>query len=172
MDEYGLMEGQGTNGLVVGSVYTRAVQRKDPGSRAWTSFIECISATGQVLPPAVIFKGKSVQQQWFPVAMDGLEDWLFTATKKGWTNQAVALEWLQRVFIPKTIPQDPTQARLLVLDGYDSYTNTEFMWNCYKNNIHLFFLPPHISHVLQPLDLLVFSPLKRSYRKHLGNINS
>ncbi len=61
MDEYGLMEGQGVNGLVVGHFKTRAVQRKDPGSRAWTSFIECISATGVALPPAVIFKGKSVQ---------------------------------------------------------------------------------------------------------------
>ncbi len=34
MDEYGLMEGQGVNGLVVGHFKTRAVQRKDPGSRA------------------------------------------------------------------------------------------------------------------------------------------
>jgi 4-hydroxybenzoate polyprenyltransferase len=62
-DECGLMEGQGTNGLVVGSSKTRAVQRKVPGSRAWTSFLECISAIGVLLPPAVIFKGKSVQQQ-------------------------------------------------------------------------------------------------------------
>jgi len=34
MDEYGLMEGQGVNGLVVGHFATRTVQRKDPGSRA------------------------------------------------------------------------------------------------------------------------------------------
>ena len=61
MDEYGLMEGQGTNGLVVGSSGIRAVQRKDPGSRAWTSFIECISALGVALLLAVILKGKDVQ---------------------------------------------------------------------------------------------------------------
>lgn len=67
-DEFGLMEGQETNGLVVGNSRTRAVQKKVPGSRAWTSFLECVSATGVALPPAVIFKGKSIQQQWFPVA--------------------------------------------------------------------------------------------------------
>ena len=42
------------------------------------------------------------------------------------------------------------------------------MWECFLNNIHLLFLPPHSSHVLQPLDLSVYSPLKHAYRKQLG----
>jgi hypothetical protein len=166
------MEGQGVNGLVVGSSQTRTVQRKTPGSRAWTSFIECISATGVALPPAVIFKGGSVQQQWFPVDKGGMEDWIFTATEKGWTNQSVAVEWLTRVFIPRTQPSNPSHRRLLVLDGHDSHTSTEFMYECFKNNIQLLFLPAHTSHVLQPLDLAVFSPLKQSYRTHLNTLNS
>lgn len=99
-DEFDLMEGQGINGLVVGSSKTRAIQRRVPRSRAWTSFLKCISATGVALPLAVIFKGKSLQQQWFPVNKAELKDWLFTAIDKGWTNRVVALEWLQRVFIP------------------------------------------------------------------------
>ena len=73
-DEFGLIEGQGINGLVVGSSQTRTLQRKVPGSRAWTSFLECISATGVVLPPAIIFKGKSLQQQWFPIDKDEFKD--------------------------------------------------------------------------------------------------
>ena len=124
------------------------------------------------LPPAVIFKGKSVQQQWFSTETEGLDNWIFTATEKGWTSQSVAVEWLEKIFIPRTKPQDPTQARLLVLDGHDSHTTDDFMWNCFNNNIYLVFLPPHTSHVLQPLDLSVFSPLKHTYRKHLNNINS
>ena len=46
MDEAGILEGQGSNGLVLGSTQKVAVRRKQPGSRAWTSFIECISAIG------------------------------------------------------------------------------------------------------------------------------
>ena len=61
MDEAGIIEGQGENGLVVRSAQKRFIQKKQPGSKAWTSFIECISATGKALPPLVIFKGKSVQ---------------------------------------------------------------------------------------------------------------
>jgi hypothetical protein len=61
MDESGIMEGQGVNGLVVGSTEKRSIQKKQPGSRAWTSFIECVSATRKALTPLVIFKGKTVQ---------------------------------------------------------------------------------------------------------------
>jgi hypothetical protein len=100
MDEAGIMEGMGDNGLVVGSVHTRFVQKKQPGSKAWTSFIECISALGKSLFPLVIFKGKSVQQQWFMTSLNEFKGWKFTATENGWTTNDTALEWLQTVFIP------------------------------------------------------------------------
>jgi 4-hydroxybenzoate polyprenyltransferase len=168
MDEAGIMEGQGENGLVVGSVDRRIIQKKQPGSKAWTSFIECISAIGKALRPLVIFKGKSVQQQWFPVGLKDYIGWEFTATDNGWTSDATALEWLKKVFLPQSAPTNPSDARLLILDGHGSHETTDFMWECYSNNIYLLFLPPHASHVLQPLDLSIFAPLKRAYRKQLG----
>jgi len=54
IDEAGIMEGQGVNGLVVGSKNRRFVQKKQPGSRVWTSFIEAISALGLPPPPCHI----------------------------------------------------------------------------------------------------------------------
>jgi 4-hydroxybenzoate polyprenyltransferase len=65
IDKAGIIEEIEDNSLVVRSAYKRFIQKKQPGSRAWTSFIECISALGRALHPLVIFKGKSVQQQWF-----------------------------------------------------------------------------------------------------------
>ena len=61
MDESGIMEGCEANELVIGSSERRSIQKKQPGSRAWTSFIECVSATDKAFLPLVIFKGKSVQ---------------------------------------------------------------------------------------------------------------
>ena len=55
MDETGIMEGYGLNGYVVGSAEIRKVQGKQPGSRAWTTIIECISATGASTLPLVIY---------------------------------------------------------------------------------------------------------------------
>ncbi|KAL2130364.1 hypothetical protein VTI74DRAFT_6546 [Chaetomium olivicolor] len=169
MDEAGIMEGLGENGLVVGSAEKHSILKKDPGSRAWTSFIECISATGQHLHPLVIFKGKSVQQQWFPLDLKPYEGWQFTATENGWTTDETAVEWLRKIFIPSTTPQDPKEARLLILDGHQSHESDDFIWLCFSNNIFVLYLPPHCSHVLQPADLSVFSPLKTSYRKHLNS---
>jgi hypothetical protein len=40
MDEAGIMEGLGENGLVVGSAENRSIQKKFPGSRTWTSFLD------------------------------------------------------------------------------------------------------------------------------------
>jgi hypothetical protein len=97
------MEGFGANGIVVGSTKRRSIQKKQPGSRSWTSFIECISATGNTPLPLVIFKGKSVQQQWFPPELRKLVEykgWKFTTTKNTWSSDATAIEWLETVFLP------------------------------------------------------------------------
>ncbi|KAK8007059.1 hypothetical protein PG989_001049 [Apiospora arundinis] len=118
MDETGILEGRGSNGFVLGSSETRLIRKKQPGSRAWTSLLEFISATGNALPPLVRYKGKTVQQQWFPLDPTPYKAWKFTATENGWTSDPSAVEWLQKVFIPSTQPTDPKEARLLVLDGH------------------------------------------------------
>ncbi|KAG6990454.1 hypothetical protein FocnCong_v013793 [Fusarium oxysporum f. sp. conglutinans] len=128
---------------------------------------ECISATGKVLRPTVIFKGKTVQQQHFPEDLDFLDDWEFSCSEKGWTSNKLALIWLRKVFIPSTQPEKKNEPRLLILDGHGSHMTEKFLWECYDNNIYLLFLPPHSSHVLQPLDVAIFGPLKRAYRRLL-----
>ncbi|KAK6206199.1 transposase [Colletotrichum tabaci] len=40
MDETGILEGQGSNGLVLGMAETKSVRKKQPGSRAWVSIVE------------------------------------------------------------------------------------------------------------------------------------
>jgi len=171
-DEAGIMEGLGENGLVVGTADHKALQKKQPGGRTWTSFIECISATGRFLPPLVIFRGKTVQQQWFPTDLQPFKHWKFTATPKGWTDNETSLKWLKNVFIPLTKPASPDQKRLLVIDGHGSHVTAEYMYKAYVNNIYLIYLPAHTSHVLQPLDLSIFSPLKRAYRNRLDRLLS
>ncbi|KAK8086811.1 transposase [Apiospora phragmitis] len=168
MDEHGILEGQGGNGLVVGSSELRSIQQKQPGSRCWTTILECASAVGRAIPPLVIYKGKSVQEQWFPHELDEFRGWKFDTSNKGWTNDEIAVKWLEEVFIPETAPNDPKDARLLILDGHGSHTTDDFMSLCYQNNIYLLFLPPHSSHVLQPLDIGVFAAMKTYYRKEIG----
>ena len=60
MDESGILEGLGLNGLVIGDSNLRVLYRKSPDSYTWTIIIECISIASIALPPLVIFKGKHV----------------------------------------------------------------------------------------------------------------
>jgi len=168
MDETGIMEGLGTNGLVLGSSEKKMTLKKHPRSRSWTTIVECILATGIALTPLVIFKGESLQHQWFNHEMEFLQDWNFTASTKGWTDNDIALKWLKEVFIPRSEPSSKGVKRLLILDGHGSHTTDDFFTECYDHDIYILFLPAHSSHVLQPLNIVIFSPLKQDYRAELA----
>ncbi|SCV42519.1 related to transposase [Fusarium fujikuroi] len=112
VDEVGMMEGIGMNGLFLGHQSKKSV----------------LIPTGKVLRPTVIFKGKTVQQQHFPENLDFLEDWEFACSDKGWTSNKLALVWLRKVFIPSTQPEKKNEPRLLILDGHGSHVTEDFLW--------------------------------------------
>ncbi len=60
------MQSIGTNGLILGIIEKQKTFKKDPGQREWTTIIEYISANSRHLQPLIIFRGKNIQQQWFP----------------------------------------------------------------------------------------------------------
>jgi hypothetical protein len=60
MDEAGIIKGERENRLVVRSAQKHFIQKKQPGRKTWTLFIECIFVLGNTLKPLVIYKGKSV----------------------------------------------------------------------------------------------------------------
>lgn len=144
MDETGVQEGL----VLENSRKVAAVKKKKvAGGRCWNSIIEFVSAVGVALSSALIFKGKEPQRQWLPLDLRGLEWWLLTASEKGWTNDAIALRWLNEVLLPQTNPKKP-QHRLLIVDAHGSHTSGNFLYTCYLKDVYLVFLPPHACHVL------------------------
>ena len=134
-----------------------------PGNREWVTSIECINATGWVLPPCIIFKGKVHIEGWYQDAALP-KDWRIEVSPNGWTSDQIGLKWLQNIFIPATNGGRTTEKyRLLVLDGHGSHLTPQFDQICSENNIIPICMPPHSSHLLQPLDVGCFSPLKRAY---------
>jgi hypothetical protein len=171
-DETGLQEGHGSNSKVVGASSRADGRRnrhaivKGGNTRTWVSIIESVNAEGNCIPPVVIFKGASVQAQWFPTKLSEFERWQFTASPNGWTSNDLGLEWLITHFEPLTVPWGKDW-RLLVLDGHASHVSDEFLATCAVHRIFLCLLPAHSSHVTQPLDVGVFSSLKHFYRTYL-----
>jgi hypothetical protein len=169
MDEEGLALGMCVNSQVLASSSKKRTYTKSPEDREWVSIVEAVSATGRKIRPLVIFKGKDLQSSWFP--HDNIPDWFYTSSEKGWTSNNVAFEWLQRIFLIDTVPKNSI-GRILVLDGHGSHITVDFLYTCKVNNVHLVFLPAHSSHVLQPLDLSCFSPIKSRYRQQIASLAS
>src|SRR5271156_3086549 len=92
----------------------------------------------------------------------------YTTSENGWTSNDIGLRWLHQIFLPET--DRGGRPRILLLDGHGSHATHEFMWDCFKNNVHLVYLIAHSSHVLQPLDLACFSPLKSRYRAQIADL--
>jgi hypothetical protein len=133
-----------------------------PGNREWVTSIECINSTGWVLPPCIIFKGKVHIEGWYQdPALPA--DWRIEVSENGWTTDQIGLRWLQKVFIPATTSRTTGRYRLLILDGHGSHLTPQFDQICSENNIIPLCMPAHSSHLLQPLDVGCFSPLKRAY---------
>jgi hypothetical protein len=56
---------------------------------------------------------------------------------------------------------------MLVLNGHGSHMSIKFDEYCKAHNIVAVGLPPHSSHLTQPLDVACFEVLKRNYRYKL-----
>jgi hypothetical protein len=100
---------------------------KGTQSRAWTSFIEAVTATGRALKPGIIFKGKELQKQWFLEEFEAIADWHYITSPNGWTDNHIALEWLKDVYLPQTEPLNASDARLIILDGHGSHAQVSLL---------------------------------------------
>lgn len=113
----------GLYGLVLGSSATKRAYLKSDQGRGWTTFIEAISVTGELLNPAIIFKGKDLQAQLFLKEFKSIANWHYVCSDNGWTDDDIGVRWLKDVYLPQTIPllSDESDARLLILDGHKSH---------------------------------------------------
>jgi hypothetical protein len=94
---------------------------------------------------------------------------VITLSENGWTTNTIGFEWIQH-FDKHTKGRTTGTYRLLVLDGHESYISVEFQQYCQENHIITLCMPPHSSHILQPLDVSCFSPLKASYGKQIESL--
>ena len=160
MDESGFAVGQSQSSRALVNVREKSSWKVVSGRQEWITAIECISASGTAVPPLIIFKAKHTNTSWIPPHTP--PDWRFSTSNSGWTSDSLAYEWLTTVFEPLNRPNDPTLHRLLTMDGHGSHITADLIGNCMKHAIDLLILPPHTSHMLQPLDVSVFAPLKRA----------
>lgn len=168
-DEAGFMMGKISSHLVVtGSERRGRPKAIQPGNREWVSVIQGINAAGWPIPPFIIFAGQYHLSAWYE-GNDIPRDWAIVVSDNGWTTNEIGVEWLKH-FIKHIEGRKVGARRLLIFDGHESYYSLNFQELCKENNIYTLCMLPHSSHLLQPLDVGCFSPLKRAYGRQIESL--
>jgi hypothetical protein len=139
------------------------------------TFIAAVNAMGWAITPYLIFKAKNHNASWFP---DLKHQWRIGVSDNGCTTNKVGVAWL-RHFIEQIRERRVSSHVLLITDGHKSHKSLAFQDLCKENKVITLCMPTHLSHILQPLDVGCFAPLKRAHSKeirvlvtdHIGQIN-
>ena len=98
------------------------------------------------------------------------DDYILETLESGYMNNKLALIWIKH-FNECSKKKQVGEWRMLLMDNYGSHQTYEFLSYCLENKILPYFLPPHTTQLLQPLDRCVFQPYKHYHGEAIGNHN-
>jgi hypothetical protein len=160
-DETGFRIGIGGSEWVVVMDNKRRAWSPSETSRKHVTAVEAVNVKGETIEPLLIAAGKVLQERWFEELSDTT---LVGVSDSGYMDDELSLEYIKH-FERLTRPQDKDEYRLLIMDNYSSHCFREFIEYANEHKVVLFSLPPHTSHFLQPLDVVLFQPYKHYHRK-------
>jgi len=169
MEEKGFRQGVSDRAKVICQPRERGMSGKmaTDGTRELITVVETISGDGQVLFPLVICKGVVHYMGWYQYLgslIDTCKDWKFTYSKTGWNNSYLSIAWLKHFNnITKGRLTSQQQYRVLIINGFEIHIHIEFVEYCISHRIITYCLPSQTTHLLQPLDVGLFSPLQKAY---------
>jgi len=163
MDEKGFLMGLASRAKVLCRRGRRNPRVMHDGKRELVTVIEAVGGDGSAMSLFVINKGAGHYMGWYKNLTEKEGKYQFSYSPKGWTDDQLALEWLRKVFLPESQRRCGDLPRLLIFDGHGSHITFDFISLCFSNNILLLCLPPHSTHLLQPLDVGLFGPYQHFY---------
>ena len=116
-DEKGITMGRNSIRTIA---IVRAGTRSTPmteGSHEFCSVLETISAAGVVIPPFIVWQGKTHRQSYYTEGgVDHGHEATFAVSPSGYMDDKLGLEYLKEHFEPYTRPVD-SSSRCLIVDG-------------------------------------------------------
>ena len=163
MDESGARVGCPNGEEVIVPIEVKELYTAGPENRKSVTIIEAICADGSTPPPPMIIcPGQRIIESWIHDNLLGNE--VIAQLPTGYTNEAIAIAWLQYFITFINAGQDKLW-KLLLLDGHCTHENPDFVILAYDNHIALLEYPSHLTHVLQLLDVGVFQPWKHYHNQ-------
>ena len=155
-DESGVRVGCPRGETIVVPIDCKEKYTRSPENRKSLSMMESISADGrEPPPPAIIVPGKRIMDSWIHDNLKG--DELILLSDTGYTNDTLAVAWMKH-FIKHVDAGLNKPWKMLLLNEHITHEDDEFSLLADANHIQLFYLPSHLTHIMQPLDVGVFQP--------------
>lgn len=136
-------------------------------SKSAISLMLSANAAGEILLPYVVYKAEHLWSTWTENGPPGTR---YNRTKSGWFDMKCFEDWFVSLFLPKIKQQKGK--KVVIGDNLSSHININVLRMCEENEIAFICLPPHSTHLTQPLDVAFFSPMKKAWRKILDGWKS
>ena len=195
---------------------TKQAMALSEGSREFVSVLESISAAGRIIPPFMVYQGKthrasyyvqptlaparararapvpapapastiqvlwnvgsrgvskaaaSITSTWRGVETKGA---IFAVSPSGYMDDELGFAYISEHFEPATRPKADRHGnrpvRVLIVDGHSSHVHYRVVEFARNHGIYMICLPPHSTHLMQPLDVGCFGLLQCIYQRQL-----
>jgi hypothetical protein len=137
--------------------------------RQMTVFLS-ISVQGDILPPQLIYEGKT--NECHPKGVQFPDSWDITHTDSHWSTETSVLRFIENILVPyfeqkkQSLGLPPEQKSLLIWDVYRPHRTEKVLKKLEENNILVIFTPANCTSELQPLDLVLNAVFKRHQRDY------
>ena len=165
-DETNITDNPGSKKVIVPRGMRR-VKRKAEHSKQSVSVMFCGNASGQFLPPMVVYKAQNLYTEW---TLGGPTNAVYDVSKSGWFDSRTFEMWFLKVFLANVNVSSRTTSTnpiFLIGDDLPSHFSVSVINECLKYNIVFVTMPAKFTHLCQPLDVAVFGPAKRAWRQIL-----
>ena len=109
-----------------------------------------------------IYKGINLIGHW---TVNGLAGTLYSISKSGWMEADDFLQWFMKSFVPSVLHLLSKGLVVLFIDGHHSHISLQLVKTEKEKGIHLYCLPLHAAHILQPLNVGVYGPIKQAWKR-------
>lgn len=168
VDEKGITTDYKPPNVVAGTNFK--VQAVVTGKSKTVTVIGAGNAIGNQVPPFFVFPGQRMMPELLDGATPGVQG---RVSLSGWSNSEIFDEYMKEHLINYLPARDASNKVLVMYDGHKSHVSLGIIEWARRENIILFVLPPHTSHLLQPLDVGAFAPFEIAWGQachtHLRN---
>lgn len=141
---------------------TKYPERVINSSKSAISLMFSGTADGTLLPVYIVYKAEHIWDSWIEGGPDKTR---YNRSRSGWFDGVCFEDWFNKIIVPYA--KKKSERIVIIGDNLSSHFSETILTVCEKFNISFICLPPKSTHILQPLDVAFYAPLKHYWRQIL-----